>query len=515
MTQLRIDDILVLLISPELCFLSIVGEIAGRKRMIGRKREQEELLRRYGRNKAEFIAVYGRRRIGKTTLITETFQNQFAFHHAGLTPVENEQDEKRPGALQSEVSRQLKHFHHALVSFGLENTSEPATWLDAFYLLEELLRQKDDGSRQIVFLDELPWMDTPRSGFITALEGFWNSWGCQRKNLMLIVCGSASSWMLDKLINNHGGLYNRVTCEIRLAPFSLCECRQFLQANGVPFTSYDLAECYMVFGGIPYYLDAMDERLSLAQNIDRLFFQRDAMFRDEFDRLFHSIFANPETMKSIVKLLNNRRGGYTRKEISEMTGLSGKTLTSCMRALVGSDFVEYYIPFLSGKREAKYRLIDPFCQFFLRFVEDQQKRDESFWVHQQTSQSINAWRGLAFENVCFFHIPQIKRALGISGVRSSQSAWILRSEDENAQIDLLIERDDRVINACEIKFYSDEFVVDKTYYRKLLSRQGMLMERISPKVSVQQTLISTYGLKRNEYSSIFTQVITMEDLLKE
>ena len=483
--------------------------------MIGRKAEQEELLRRYRKNKAEFIAVYGRRRVGKTTLIAETFHGQFAFHHAGLSPIEKEQEEKPQAQTYSEVKRQLKHFYHALISFGLHDAAEPSSWLDAFYLLEELLKEKDDGSRQVVFLDELPWLDTPRSGFVTALEGFWNSWGCLRKNLMLIVCGSASSWMMDKLINNHGGLYNRVTCEIRLAPFSLYECRQFLLDNGMNLTPYDLAECYMILGGIPFYLDALDERLSLAQNIDRLFFDQNAIFRDEFDRLFNSIFVNPEMMKRIVTLLNRRRGGYTRKEISKLTGLSGKTLTSCMKALVSSDFVQYYVPFLEGKREAKYRLIDPFCQFFLRFVEDQQKEDEHFWVNHQASQSITTWRGLAFENVCFFHIPQIKRALGIAGVRSTHSAWILRDETESAQIDLLIERDDRVINACEIKFYSDEFVVDKTYYRKLLSRQGMLVERISPKVSVHQTLISTYGLKRNEYSGIFTQVITLDDLFHE
>ena len=186
-----------------------------------------------------------------------------------------------------------------------------------------------------------------------------------------------------------------------------------------------------------------------------------------------------------------------------------------MRALVGCAFVEYYVPFLAGKREAKYRLMDPFCQFYLRLVEDQPKKDEHFWTHQQTSQAIAIWRGLAFENVCFAHIPQIKRVLGIAGVRSSQSAWILRSEEENTQIDLLIERDDRVMNACEMKFYSDEFTVDKSYYRKLLSRQGMLVERISPKTSVHQTLITTYGLKRNEYSSIFTKVITLDDLMMD
>ena len=186
-----------------------------------------------------------------------------------------------------------------------------------------------------------------------------------------------------------------------------------------------------------------------------------------------------------------------------------------MKALVGSDFVEYYVPFGVGKREARYRLTDPFCQFFLRFVDNRQKTDEQFWSHRQVSQPVVSWRGLAFENLCFNHIPQIKRALGISGVRSSQSAWVFHGEEENAQIDLLIDRDDRVVNACEIKFYSDEFTVDKAYYRKLLSRQELLLENISPKKAVHQTLISTYGLKQNEYSGIFTQVVTLDDLLQE
>ena len=410
---------------------------------------------------------------------------------------------------------QLLHFHTSLLRFGLEDARKPESWLEAFYQLEQLLEQKDDGNRQVVFLDELPWMDTPRSGFVTALEGFWNSWACYRKNFMLIVCGSASSWILDHLINDHGGLYGRVTCEIRLAPFSLRECELFLESNGVRFSRYDIVQSYMAFGGIPFYLDALDGRFSLAQNIDRLFYGKDAPLRDEYDRLFASAFSNPNTMKSIVSLLYSRRGGYTRKEISAALGLTGSTLTSSLKALIASDFVEKYVPFGQGKRNTRYRLADPFCLFFLHFVEGQQKADEQFWTHSQATQRVVSWRGLAFENVCFCHVPQIKRALGIGGVRSSQSAWDLRDEGERAQIDLLIERDDHVVNACEVKFYGDAFTVDKDYYRALLRRQGILLEHLSPKMAVHQTLISTFGLNKNEYSGVFTQVITMDDLFAE
>ena len=477
--------------------------------MIGRFQEQRELLRRYERNKAEFVAVYGRRRVGKTTLVDETLNGKFSFRHAGLSPAEG--DEK-----QGAMTAQLLHFYHSLLDQGLREAAEPKSWLEAFYLLEKLLKEKDDGSRQVVFLDELPWMDTPRSGFVTALEGFWNNWGCHRKNLMMVVCGSASSWILDNLINNHGGLYGRLTCEIKLTPFSLAECECFMQENNIRFSRYDIVQSYMIFGGIPYYLDALDERMSLAQNVDRLFFSKSARFQDEYDRLFSSVFSNPETMKTIVELLNTRRCGYTRKEISAFPNVpTGGALTKCLKALEGSDFIEKYVPFGLGKRKAHYKLTDPFCLFYLHFVAGKHRKDEQFWTHNQATQAVVSWRGFAFENVCFQHISQIKKALGISGVRSSQSAWILRGDDKNMQIDLLIERDDNVINACEIKFYSDAFSVDKKYYRELQGRQEILIKRISPKIAVYQTLISTYGLKQNEYSSIFSQTVIMDDLFTE
>lgn len=474
--------------------------------MIGRKKEQEDLLNRYRRNKAEFIALYGRRRVGKTTLVDETFQGNFAFRHAALSTLE------KKGAMQL----QIDHFYQSLKVYGLTDSEKPTCWMDAFYLLENLLQQNDDGARQVVFIDEMPWMDTPRSRFVMALEGFWNNWACHRKNVMLIVCGSDISWMLDNLINNHGGLYGRITEEIRLLPFSLSECEQLYLENEVHFSRYDIAQSYMFFGGIPYYLDAIDKQLSLAENVDQLIFAPHATFRDEYDGLFSSSFSNPETMKLIIEKLYTRRGGYARKELSAIPEMpTGGALTAALNALADSDFIEKYVPFGAGKRETCYRLIDPFCLFWLHFVKGQQISNETYWVRHQFTPAVAAWRDLAFENVCFHHIPQIKRALGIRGVVTSQAAWILHDQEKGSQIDMLIERNDHVINACEIKYSSDAFTVDKAYYRELQSRQETLLKHISRRSAIYQTLISTYGLHRNEYAGIFTQIVTLDDLFEQ
>lgn len=477
--------------------------------MIGREREKKKLLQRYERQKAEFVAVYGRRRVGKTYLIDETFEGKITFRHAGLSPAETQ----RKGALAA----QLDHFYYSLQRHGFQGGHTPESWMEAFFLLEKWLEERDDGQRQVVFLDELPWLDTPRSGFITALEGFWNTWGCHRKNLMLIVCGSASSWILDNLINNHGGLYNRVTCEIRLSPFSLHECEEFLRSNHVGFSRYDIVQSYMAVGGIPYYLDYFESDLSLAQNIDLLFFDTNATLAGEYDRLFNSIFGNPSLMKEIVEFLYTRNAGYTRGEISRKTGIpSGGTLSSCLNALIGSDFVVRYVPFGLKRKEEHYKLVDPFCLFFLHFLRNPQKTDKRFWLHNQNNPSLNSWRGIAFENVCFNHIEQIKRSIGISDVRTTHSAWSKRGDDlDGTQIDLLIERDDHVVNVCEIKYYSGDFVVDKAYDRVLRHRDALLSEELPEKVSIHNTLITTYGLKKNEYSGIFTKVVTMDDLFEK
>lgn len=370
---------------------------------------KKELNRLYSRDKAELVAIYGRRRVGKTYLVDETFADRITFRHAGLSPA----DEASKGLLKL----QLNHFYNSLELQGMEKCDKPTNWLDAFLLLEKFLQSKDNGSRQVVFLDELPWLDTPKSGFIRAFEAFWNTWGCHRKNLMVIVCGSANSWIQDKLLDNHGGLYNRVTYEIKLSPFNLKECEDFYKSNNVILSRYDVAQSYMVLGGIPYYMSYVNPEMSLAQNIDNMFFKKNAILRDEYNRLFAS---------------------------------------------------------------------------------------------------VSIWRGFAFENVCFNHVEQIKRSLGISGVITEASAWSKKEDDtDGTQIDLLISRNDNVINMCEIKYYSGEFKVNRDYYLKLLKRQTILAENVSPKVAIHSTLITTFGLMQNEYSGAFSNVLVLDDLFRE
>lgn len=477
--------------------------------MIGREKEVKELNKLYDRNRAELVAVYGRRRVGKTYLIDETFAGRITFRHAGLSPA----DEDAKGLLRA----QLDHFYNSLLLFGMEKSKKPDNWLDAFLLLEQFLQKNDNGSRQLVFLDELPWLDTPRSGFIRAFEGFWNNWGCHRKNLMVVVCGSANSWMMNSLINNHGGLYNRVTYEIKLAPFTLRECEAFFQANNIRLSRYDIAQSYMIFGGIPYYLGYFDGEYSLAQNVDRMIFARNAKLKDEYDRLYQSVFINPDTEKAIVTFLATRNAGFTRKEIAEKLGVSdGGRLSKNLNALIASDFVVKYVPFGMGKREEHYKVVDPFCLFYLHFAREINAGSESFWQENVTAQPVVTWRGLAFEHVCFNHIPQIKKALGISGVVTSASAWSKREDDqEGTQIDLLLTRNDNVLNMCEIKYYGGNFTVKKDDYLTLLGRQELLMSKVSPKMTIRSTLITTFGLTQNEYSGVFTNVITLDDLFAE
>ena len=291
--------------------------------IIGRDKEIKELVELYNSDKSEFVAVYGRRRVGKTFLIDEALKGKITFRHAGLSPVDEE-------GKKNSLKDQLKHFYFSLQMQGMKKSKCPSSWMEAFFMLSQLLEAKDNGKRQVVFLDELPWMDTPRSGFITAFEGFWNTWGCHRDNLMLVVCGSANSWMLDNLVNSHGGLYGRTTYEVKLSPFKLGECEQFLKKKGIRMSRYDIVQSYMVLGGIPYYLGYMKKGLSLAQNIDLLFFEKDAKLRNEYDRLFASVFSNPEQMKRIVGFLGTRRMGYTRQEILSKVGLDDNGLSSKM-----------------------------------------------------------------------------------------------------------------------------------------------------------------------------------------
>ena len=476
--------------------------------LIGRTKEVDELKRLYISKKSEFVAVYGRRRVGKTFLIDEALRGKITFRHAGLSPIDE-------SGQSNNLKQQLLHFYQSLQLHGMRKSRCPKNWLEAFFMLEQHLQQTDNGSRQVIFLDELPWMDTPRSGFITALESFWNTWACHRQNIMLVVCGSANSWMIDNLVNNHGGLYGRTTYEIKLSPFNLMECELFYKSREIRMSRYDIAQANMILGGIPYYMNYFQRAKSLAQNIDELFFAKNAKLNNEFTRLFQSVFSNPEQMMRIVRTLAMKRKGYTREELATAAQITiNGELTKWLNALVASDFIEKYVPFGESKRNIHYKLIDPFCLFYLRFIEEKKEMDNEFWMNNVLSPKINAWRGYAFEDLCFRHVDQIKRALQIGGISSTQSAWsvIGDNEHEGTQIDLLISRKDNIVNLCEMKFYSEDFSVSKSYHQKLVHRTNLLLQHLSRKTAIHPILITTYGLEYNEYSNDFMHTITLDDL---
>ena len=474
--------------------------------IIGRKQEIAELNRYHDSGRPEFIAVYGRRRVGKTFLVNEVLGDSMVFRHTGLSPY----DRKRRVTLKD----QLQNFHFSLIRHGMEGVSRPESWMEAFFMLEQFLDNRDNGTRQVVFIDELPWMDTPRSGFLTALEAFWNGWGNTRHNLCLIVCGSATSWMLDNLINNKGGLYGRLTGEMRLAPFTLCECEAFFKSRQVNMSRYNIIQAYMVLGGIPYYLNYFNPALSLAQNIDALFFNPKAKLADEFERLFNSVFDNAEGCMKIIRLLSQRHSGYTREEIARLTGINPNgDFTKMLKALIGSDFVIRYVPFMGNGREELYKLSDCFCWFWLHFKETLRISETDYWQHHLKESEISSWRGIAFEEVCLQHIGQIKTALQIAGVSSKEASLIVRGDGnhEGMQIDLLIDRADDVVNVCEMKYCKSTFTVTKAYAEKLAKRLAAL-EKMLPEKTFHMTLVSVGPMERNDYSDSFTSIVTAEDL---
>ncbi len=476
--------------------------------IIGREKEIEELNRRCQSKRPEFIAVYGRRRVGKTFLINEVLRDRMVFHHTGLSPY----DRKRKVTLKD----QLQNFYFSLIRHGMEGINPPKSWLEAFFMLEQHLERCNNGSRQVVFIDELPWMDTPRSGFLTALEAFWNGWGNARHNLCLVVCGSATSWMLDNLINNKGGLYGRLTCEMKLAPFTLNECERFFESRGIRMSRYNITQAYMILGGIPFYLDCFDPSFSLAQNIDRLFFNAKAKLGDEFDRLFTSVFDHADACMSIVRTLGRRHAGFTREEIAEKTGINPNgDFTTLLKALIASDFVKRYVPCGATTREEHYKLTDCFCWFWLHFKENRGIAEIDYWEHHLKEQEIASWRGIAFEEVCLQHVRQIKMALQIGGVSSTESALVVKGSGKNdgMQIDLLIDRADDVVNVCEMKFNKKAISLTKAYADKLTARIAML-EELHPEKTYHLTLVSTAPLQANKYADVFTSKVCIDELFK-
>ncbi len=475
--------------------------------VIGRDAEIQEINELYQSGKAEFLAIYGRRRVGKTYLVKEVLGPRMTFYHAGLSPIDDESS-------KTSMKDQLLSFYFSMVKAGLDESKRPTSWLEAFFMLENLLEDLDDGSRQVVFIDELPWMDTPKSGFLKAFESFWNGWGSGRHNLMLVVCGSSTTWMLNNIVNNHGGLYDRLTREIHLLPFTLGETADFLRSKGIALSPMDMAEAYMVLGGVPYYLNYFKKGLSLGQNVDMLLFDRKARLKNEFNRLFRSLFVNADEYKTIVVALARKRSGLTRSEIADALGKkSGGALTDMLASLENSGFVRRQCPLGNRKDEVLYRLDDPFCRFYLTFVEG--CSDPHFWQNSRSEGRTAAWRGLAFEELCMSHVDRIKSALGVGGVLSQETTITLKSDENNGgtQMDLVIIRNDNVVNLCEIKFTTSPFVIDSAYHDVLLRRIERLRQLLHDEnKSIHLTFITSRGVKPNMYSGMVQREVLLSEL---
>jgi uncharacterized protein len=468
--------------------------------IVGRHREIEILNKHYSSSNSEFVAVYGRRRVGKTFLIRTVFDQKFTFQLTGIG--------------NATLKQQLTNFHLSIQKQNPTAFFLPATsWNDAFQQLISFLEKSSD-SKKVVFFDELPWFDTSGSGFIQALEHFWNSWASARPDILLITCGSAASWMINKLINNKGGLHNRVTSRMKLLPFTLSECEEFLNSKKTVLDRYQLIQLYMVFGGIPFYWDEVQPGLSAAQNIENICFAENGLLRNEFNNLFASLFSKSDRHIAIVRTLAQKSKGLTRDEIITGSGLANAgSATRLLEELETSGFIRKYVPFGKKMRNSLYQLTDFYSLFYLKFIENARLMEQNNWLSLIDNPKWRTWSGYAFEQVCMCHVQQLKMALGISGVQTEVSSWRSSTSIQGAQVDLVIDRRDQVINLCEMKFSINPFTIDKSYAADLQNKIGTFRSETRTRKSVFLTMVTTFGLQQNSYSATLVQNDLLMDIL--
>lgn len=473
--------------------------------IIGRENEKNLLSNIEQSGDPELVAVYGRRRVGKTFLIINAFGKHLAFEFSGIH--------------NATFDQQLENFSEALskASGGLP-LAKPTSWIQAFNLLRDYLVTVIKKQRKVVFLDEFPWINTPRSGFLQAFENFWNVWASRQKNLIVIICGSAASWMIQKVINNRGGLHNRVTRRIRIVPFTIGETEAFLRSRKINLDKYQMLQLYMVMGGIPQYLKEIRRGESAIQAIDRICFTKDGLLFNEFKNLYDSLFDNAGHHIDVIKALAKKGKGLTRNEIIEICKLtSGGTTTQILDELSESGFITPYIPFDRTAKDSIYKLTDEYSLFYVKFLENTMTKGAGAWIKFSTGSSWKSWSGTTFESICMKHTQQLKKALGIENVHTETSMWRHRSQknEQGAQIDLLIDRQDLCINVCEMKFSISDFEVVKGYAKELESKLKVFRDHTKTRKTLFLTMVTTYGVKNiNNYIGLIQNEITMDALFK-
>jgi uncharacterized protein len=470
--------------------------VAGREEEIKILEKQLKLLQ------SGFVAVYGRRRIGKTYLVRQVYGRQIIFECSGLN--------------EKNTNQQLENFNLALTGVYRKNKNNavPASWLQAFDLLKQYINTLKNTGKKIIFLDEISWFDTQKSGFKAALDNFWNQYASKRNDIVLVICGSAASWIINKVINDRGGLHNRITCSLPMQPFTLKETAEFLKLRKIDLVYKDIVQLYMVTGGVPFYLNDIEQGESVPQIIQRLFFAKTAPLKNEFDNLYAALFKNSGDHIAVIKALAAKNKGLTRSEIIKHTKLaSGGGLTNTLQELIACGFVTTIYPINKTKEDVLYRLLDEYSIFYLKFIDG--TAGSRRWLEMFNTNAYKVWCGYAFENVCLRHTEAIKKALGITGITTSEYSWQHKGTPSatGTQIDLLIDRNDNCINLCEAKFYNASFEMNKQYADTLLKKKTIFAAQTKTRKNIFITMVTLQGCQHNKYyNSVVTNELTAAHL---
>lgn len=476
------------------------------QKFVGREKEKKILLNALHSDSPEMVSLVGRRRVGKTFLVQSVYKKHIAFQ---ITGIQNAPKSEQLQNFAIQLSKQSK---------SLLPVEVPKNWLSAFYLLSEFLETKIKSKKVVVFLDELPWMATQKSGFLRALGWFWNSWAV-KKNIVVVICGSAASWMIQKVVRDTGGLHNRITRRITLTAFNLAETEKFLKIKNPKIERYQILQLYMAMGGIPHYLKEVEGGKSAVQNIDEICFSESGLLYDEFDLLYPALFKNSEEHIKIIRILASKRKGLTRKEIVKNGKLSdGGSTSKTIEELVHSGFISSYYWFGNKKRNLYYRLTDEYTLFYLKFIEKNRSQGAGTWKKLSQTQTWKSWSGYTFESIGLKHIQQIKNALQIGGVYSESSVYTHQGNDElpGFQIDLLIDRNDHVINLCEFKFYQENMILTKAYANELRIKIAAFKVATKTKKQIFLTFLTTFPIVPNKHSiGLIDHALTMDVLFQK
>ena len=476
--------------------------------IIGRENEIIKIKKSFESEKSEFVSIYGRRRVGKTFLLKECFNYNFDFTYTGIYKITKK--------------LQINQFLYELRKKSNVQYNETDSWFILLeYLKIYLLSLNKD--KVVVFIDELPWIDTKNSMFLKAFEHFWNNWEYDNPGhvlLKLYVCGSATTWMLDNVINSKGGLYGRTTDFVYLTPFTLKETKEYFNiVKNANYSNQEVLSYYMVFGGIPYYLEKVDKFLPYSVNINNIFFTEKSSLKNEFNLLYESLFTDSDNYLYVIETISKKMKGLTRNEISTKTSIQGSTLTKILYNLENCNFIRKYNNCENKTKESIYQLTDLFTLFYLRFVKNN-KNNVNFFEQNYGSSMINAWFGYAYEMVVLYHIKQITDTLYISGISHSIYSWQSNGFTKNGcdykggQIDLIIDRSDNVMNIVEVKYSDNEFILTKDYFEKVKARMAVFKEFTNTKKALKLTFITNKGMFSNEYSRLIDALIVTDDLFK-